>query len=47
MVREGKIQLGDKYWQYTKRIWLPVLSKQSFLGENAATSMGIFIRKVE
>jgi hypothetical protein len=47
IVTSGKVQLQDLYWQYQRRVWLPVKDKHSFLGDSVRTSMGVFIRRVE
>jgi hypothetical protein len=47
IVREGKAKLGDKYWVYRTRSWLPVLDKHSFLGSKVEGSLIVIIRKGE
>ena len=47
MLRDGTSRIGDKYWSYQMRAWMPVTSRQTFSQNSVADSMTSFIRKLE
>lgn len=47
MLRDGTSRIGDKYWSYLKRCWMPVTSRQTFSQNSVGDSMTCFIRRVD
>lgn len=45
IVRTGSVKLGDKYWTYRNRTWMPVTSKQTFQGSRVDDLMTVIIRR--
>lgn len=47
LLRDGTSRIGDKYWSYQKRAWMPVTSPQTFSQNSVVDSMTSFIRRKE